>query len=128
MSEHLKMTEEVFERQFVEATRRGEADLANSPKAAAARYDYSAERLIIDLTNGITIMIPTHLIQIFQNAEDRQIADLEIVLSGLFLRWKQLDEDLSVANLLQGKFGTKRWMAHLETAKKEADEPQKKVA
>ncbi len=58
-------------------------------------------------------MIPVNLIQILQNATDEQINDVEIAIEGLYLRWISLDEDLFVPNLLQGVFGTQKWMDDL---------------
>ncbi len=66
--------------------------------------------------------------QIFQNAKADEIADIEIVLNGLYLRWGKLDEDMSVANLLQDRFGTAKWMAEINSKPETEDELQKKVA
>ncbi len=126
--DEIGMSEEEFERQFSEATRNGEEELATAPKARNARYNRKIKRLIIDLQNGITVMIPTRLVQIFQNADDESIADIEILLDGLYLRWNRLDEDLSVPLLLQGSFGTAKWMAELNSKFEAESNSQKRVA
>lgn len=106
-------TEEELERQFAEATRRGKEQTANSPKAERAYYLAKEKKLVVDLQNGVTFIVPTHLIQIFQNASDEEIADIEILLNGLYLRWNKLDEDLTVEHLAAGIFGTAKWMSSL---------------
>lgn len=126
--DEIGMSEEEFERQYLEATRRGEEEMMNAQKAASCRYDRKTKHLIIDLQSGITTIIPTRLVQIFQNATDDEISDVEILLNGLYLRWDRLDEDLSVPLLLQGRFGTPKWMAELNSNLKTEKNPHKKVA
>lgn len=108
------MNEETLNKQFEEATKRGEEAIANSPKARKVSYNSKNKRLMVELENGLTVMIPSNLIQIFENATDEQIKDVEIGARGLYLRWGNLDEDLSVARLLQGVFGTAKWMNGLK--------------
>ena len=93
-----------------EATKHGQETIKNSPKAKKVSYNAKNKRLIIELTNGASAVIPANLVQIFQNASAEKIADVEIAVEGLYLRWKSLDEDLFVPNLLQGVFGTRKWM------------------
>ena len=122
-------SEEELERNHLQAIRRGREKLANSPKAEKVKYQAKTKRLVIDLQNGVTLFIPTRLIQIFQNADDAEIADVEIVLNGLYLRWKRLDEDLSVPNLVNGIFGTKAWMKELSSEFEiKKSKPRRRVA
>ena len=122
-------TEEELERNHLEAVRRGQENMENSPKAQKANFDRKNKRLMIDLQSGVTFLIPTNLIQIFQNASDDDIDDIEIVLNGLYLRWNRLDEDLSVSGLIKGIFGTSKWMSELNSKASANNKPQqKKVA
>lgn len=121
-------TEAELERNHIEAVRRGQENMENSPKARKAHFDRKNKRLMIDLQNGVTILIPAKLIQIFQNASFDDIDDVEIVLNGLYLRWNRLDEDLSVSNLIKGIFGTSKWMSELNLKAIPNDKPQKRVA
>ena len=105
-----EMTDEEFERQYVEATRRGEEDLANAPKAVSAKYDCKTERLIIELQNGVTFMVPTDLVQGLRDASETDLKEVELWLKGIYLHWEKLDVDFRVSSLMQGIFGTKRWM------------------
>ena len=46
------------------------------------------------------------------NSQQRHnLADIEISPAGLGLHWPKLDADLYVPALLQGVFGSKKWMA-----------------
>ncbi len=106
--------------EFDEATRRGQETLAASPKAKAISYSVRLKRISVELENGAVVVIPSKLIQILHNATAAQINDVEIAVGGLYLRWKSLDEDLFVPNLIQGVFGTVKWLGelkeHLSTA------------
>lgn len=103
----------ILETEFEEAARRGKETIANSPKAKKISYNSKTKRLVIDLESGVTTLIPVNLIQILQNATDEQISDVEIAVEGLYLRWISLDEDLFLPNLMQGIFGTRKWMDSL---------------
>lgn len=114
------MREEVLSKQFEEATRRGQDALAASPKAKAISYNSKSKRIVIELESGVTAIVPTNLIQILQNATDEQISDVELAVEGLYLRWRRLDEDLFVPNVLQGVFGTRKWINGLKEHLSEA--------
>jgi hypothetical protein len=114
------MREEVLNQQFQEATKRGRETLTGSPKARAISYNAKSKRIVVELQSGVSAIVPTDLIEILQNATDEQIKDVGIAVEGLYLRWKSLDEDLFVPNLLQGTFGTRKWMDNLKKHLSEA--------
>lgn len=93
------------------ALERGRAAHANEPRAAAARYDRSSGRVIIDLENGCTFAFPPRLAQGLEGASDDQLAAVETLGRGYGLHWEELDVDLSLPGLMAGIFGTKAWMA-----------------
>jgi hypothetical protein len=93
------------------ALKRGRAAHANEPRAAAARYDRTSSRVIVDLENGCTFAFPPHLAQGLESATDDQLAAVEILGRGYGLHWEELDVDLSLPGLMAGIFGTKAWMA-----------------
>ena len=92
------------------ALERGCAAHANEPRAAAARYDRSSGRVIVDLENGCTFAFPPRLAQGLEAASDDQLAAVEILGQGYGLHWEELDVDLSLPGLMAGIFGTKAWM------------------
>lgn len=95
------------------ATKAGEASLASRPRAASARYDARKERLVVELTNGVILMLPPRLLQGLQEASPSQLAKVETTPLGIGLRWEALDVDLSVAGLAAGIFGSRAWMSEL---------------
>lgn len=92
------------------ALERGRAR-ANEPRAAAARYDSAADRVIVDLENGCTFAFPPHLAQGLEAASQDQLAAVEILGQGYGLHWESLNVGLSLPDLMAGLFGTKAWMA-----------------
>jgi hypothetical protein len=95
------------------ADERGREQLASIPLAASARYDAATQRLILELKNGSTFMVPVGLIQGLANATDEQRRDIELWGDGYALRWDALDLDFTVPGLVSGIFGTSRYMASL---------------
>jgi hypothetical protein len=89
-----------FERQFAEATKLGKEELADGVFATAARYDKTKRRLVIDLANGMTVLIPLDLLQGLQEAKPKELADVEILGAGSGLYWPQLNLDIALSGLL----------------------------
>lgn len=92
------------------ATARGEELLRTEPRARAARYDASADRIVIELTSGATYSFSPWLAQGLRGASAADLAEVEILGLGGGLHWETLDTDFSVPGLLKGVFGTRRWM------------------
>ena len=106
--------EEEFERQFKAATSRGAAHLAALPKADSAKYDKKSRRLILEMENGTTLLIPVNLIQGLQTGDDKALNDFDLMLEGSQIHWRALDVQFYVKSLLEGVFGTSRWMDDLK--------------
>lgn len=106
-----EMSDEEFERQYAEATARGKAETASGTYAVGARYDKAARRVVVELANGTTLLVPARLIQGLQQAAAQARAEIEILGAGSGLYWPKLEVDISVEGLLAGVFGTKAWMA-----------------
>lgn len=101
---------EITEQEFQAATIRGE-ETRRSGYAVRAEYDARQNRLVVDLNTGVTIMVPVHLLEDLVGADADGLHEIEITPAGLGLHWPQLDADVYVPALMQGIFGTKRWMA-----------------
>jgi len=99
------------EQQHSEALKRAKERLNSSPRAKLAAFDRKTRRLVVDLENGTTFIVPVDLIQILRNATDDQIAAVETKVHGLYLSWDELDEDLTLEHLMSGVFGTQKWMS-----------------
>lgn len=79
--------------------------------ATSARYDRRRGRIVITLDTGVEITFPPQIAEDLADAPPEQLSVIEITPSGLGLHWPNLDADLYVPALLQGVFGSKRWMA-----------------
>lgn len=98
-----------------------ERDLAKAEKrmaakreaghAVSARYDRRRSRVVVALNTGVELTFPTQLTEGLADASPDSLAEIEISPAGLGLHWPRLDADLYVPALLQGVFGSKRWMA-----------------
>ena len=123
-----EMSDDEFERQYAEAIRRGKADTKSGAYAVAARYDKSSRRVVVDLANGTTLLVPARLIQGLQKATDTKLSEIEILGAGSGLYWPKLEVDIGVAGLLASVFGTKAWMTELGRAGGKASTEARRAA
>jgi len=79
--------------------------------AVAARYDRRRSRVVVKLNTGVELAFPAALAEGLRGASADSLSDVEISPSGLGLHWPKLDADLYIPALIQGKFGSRRWMA-----------------
>jgi Protein of unknown function (DUF2442) len=93
------------------ANKRASARLARTPTATAARYDRRRGRVVIDLSNGLSIAFRPQQTQGLEHATPDQLRTIDISPSGLGLHFPALDADLYLPGLLQGFLGSRRWMA-----------------
>jgi len=90
-----------------------QARLKGQPYATAARYDRRSARIVVILNNGLELGIPVHLAQGLVGATAAELSNVEISPAGLGLHWPLLDADLYLPALIEGVFGTRRWMARM---------------
>lgn len=113
-------TEEELERMFEEADRRGKEALKTEIQAREVRYDQPTNRLVLELKNGATHIIPCELVQGLREAAPQDIAAVELGPRGASLHWEKLDQDFTVGGLVRGIFGTKKWMEQLKRKRSKA--------
>jgi hypothetical protein len=81
------------------ATNNGGANPASlSPLAADVRFD--GDRLVVTLADGREVSAPIAWYDKLANATDAQRADWRLIGQGQGIHWEQVDEDISVAQLL----------------------------
>ena len=80
-------------------------------RARAVTYDAKCDRVIVDLTNRASFAFPPQLVEGLHNAAPAEIAEVEVIGRGFGLHWETLDLDYTVPGLVNGVFGTARWMA-----------------
>lgn len=77
----------------------------------SARYDRRSSRVVVMLNTGVQVAFPSRLAEGLAGASPVDLAEIEISPTGLGLHWPKLDADVYVPALLQGVFGSRRWMA-----------------
>jgi hypothetical protein len=93
------------------AEKRMQARLNQQPRATSVRFDRRGARIVVGLSNGLDLRVPVNLAQGLAGAKATDLADIEISPTGLGLHWPRLDADLYLPALMEGVFGTRRWMA-----------------
>jgi len=83
------------------------------PHAIAVRYRRADDLIALTLSTGVEIAIPRELLQGLETATPTQIADVEIDDFGSSLHWKSLDVHHYVPGLVDGVFGTRKWMSEI---------------
>ncbi len=96
-----------FDRANAQAAQR----LTATPTVVTARYDPHTDRIIMRLSNGLEVSFPAHEVQGLETATAADLEQIEINPPGFGLHFPTLDADLYVPALLQGVFGSERWMA-----------------
>jgi hypothetical protein len=104
---------EISDNDIQQAEQRMAQRLAAGPHAVAARYDRRVSRIMVTLSNGLELAFPPHMAEGLANARPADLAVIEITPAGLGLHWPRLDADLYLPALLEGVFGSPRWMAGL---------------
>ncbi len=120
----MKMSEAEFERQYAEATRRGEEELRTAPLATAVKYNSRTRCVVLSMNKGSMLVVPVDLLQDVQGASARDLAKVHILGPGLAIEWPTLDQQFSVSGLLAGNFGNEAWMTALrcrESSKRKAN-------
>ncbi len=100
----------VSETEFVQAETRAAAK-RQPGHAITARYDRRTARVLVGLDSGVQVAFPVRLAEGLADASPDDLATIEISPAGLGLHWPKLDVDVYVPALLQGVFGSTRWMA-----------------
>jgi hypothetical protein len=97
---------------------RAAASAANEREARASsvRYSRARDAVVVELRNGIGLVIPRRLLEGLADVAAADAARVIIVDKGAGLRWPTLDVDLTVPGIVSGIFGTKAWMSELGRA------------
>jgi hypothetical protein len=116
------MDDRAFQQQFEQA--QAAAELANltEPRATAAYYEPNVgeasrngnRTITVRLRSGASFSFPVDIVQGLAGAEAQDLNQVEITPMGDGLHWETLDADFTIAGLLAGRFGTKKWMAKLQ--------------
>jgi hypothetical protein len=66
---------------------------------------YENNRVCILLSDNREVRFPVYLNKKLRNATTEQLRNIEIICGGTGLHWPDLDEDLSVLGIMEGRFG-----------------------
>ncbi len=98
---------------FKAANARGAAAVSRGPIARAVRYDSRRGLIVITLEGGCEFSFPVALAEGLAGAPRSKLAKIKISPNGLGLHWPLLDADLYVPGLIEGAFGSRRWMQQI---------------
>ena len=71
--------------------------------ARAAQVIVTDDTLIVDMTDGRTISVPLAWYPRLQHGDESERNHWQLIGKGKGIHWPELDEDISVENLLIGK-------------------------
>lgn len=111
--ENREFTETELDRMFENASRLGEEEFMQGPRARRASYDRNRRALVLEMMGGSLIVRPVAQIQGLSNVRPEDISLVALTEDGDTLQWDNLDLDLSVAGLVSGVLGSSAWMAEL---------------
>jgi len=66
---------------------------------------YENNMICLILSDRKEIRFPVELNKKLMNATDQQRSNIEIICAGTVLHWPELDEDLSITGIIEGRFG-----------------------
>jgi len=97
--------------EYESASQRARRKRERNPWAIRARYDRDTQRVVVGLSTQLDVAFPPNLVQGLEGAKPSQLECIEITPSGFGLHFPRLDADVYLPALLEGFFGSKRWMA-----------------
>lgn len=98
---------EEFERAGVRARQRRRS----TARALSARFDRDQGRIVVELSTGLIVAFRPEDAEGLERARPSDLKAIEISPSGFGLHFPRLDADLYIPALLDGFFGSRRWMA-----------------
>jgi hypothetical protein len=105
----------ITKRQFQAANKRGEAAIVRGPVARSARYDARRALVVVSLEGGCEFAFPVSLVEVLSGAPRAKLSRITVSPNGLALHWPLLDADLYIPSLVEGVFGSRRWMQQIGT-------------
>jgi hypothetical protein len=97
--------------EFNIANERAREMQAKNPRAISANYDRRIGRVVVHLGSGMELAFSPHRVEGLENAKPSDLDEIEITPSGFGLHFPKLDADLYIPALLEGVFGSRKWMA-----------------
>ncbi len=70
----------------------------------AVRAWVAGRMVFVELTDGRQIGFPADRFRQLHDASDEQLAAVTLRVSGAALRWEEIDEDITVRGIVEGRF------------------------
>lgn len=77
---------------------------ADDVSNVATRVWTEHDMVFMELTDGRQIGFPAHRFKLLADATEDQLSQVKLRASGTALRWENLDEDLTVNGIVEGRF------------------------
>jgi len=100
-----------FEEQYKAAVARAEHRLRTEPHIEKAHYDPKLRRVILSLSNEAWFAFSPDNAQGLEGATTAELKKIEITPSTFGINFPLLDAQFDVTALMQGHFGSRKWMA-----------------
>lgn len=78
--------------------------IANEIEPIAINVWTECRMIYVELMDGRILGFPADRFKILNQASDAQLKQVQIEVNGHALRWDELDEDLTVAGIVAGRF------------------------
>jgi hypothetical protein len=101
----------VTSKEFEAAKRRGERFAEKNPRAVEAHYDRPSNMIDVALSSGAHFRFSPQDAQGLEHATPAKLKMIEVSASGYGIHFPRLDADFYLPALLEGLFGTRKWMA-----------------
>ena len=79
-----------------------------------ASYSEGTDSIVLLLENGVTLSVPRRLLQGLTEASPGDLNQIELLGRGTGLYWPALDVAPLVSGLLDGVYGSAKWMERLD--------------
>lgn len=101
----------VTDEEFTRANASAKELETRAPKAVSAKYDRHIRRIVVQLSSNLGVFFSPRDAEGLEHATPEQLNEIEISPSGYGLHFPKLDADLYLPSLLEGLFGSERWIA-----------------
>jgi len=106
----------ITDEQYAAASLAGEEE-HRAYAAVRAKYDKRSHRIMIELASGVVVAVPVSILQGLTKASDDDLKSLYLDDDGIGLHITSLDWDMSVPGIMQGRYGSPKWMKALHSQK-----------
>ncbi|MBV6495387.1 MAG: DUF2442 domain-containing protein [Acidobacteria bacterium ACB1] len=120
------ISDEEFERQYREATKRGEWAMKNEPRAASASYKDG--EVTVRLLSGWSFSFDPRRFKFFKDATEAELAEVRPMGQGFALEWETLDQHLGVGSLILDLIGNKYLVKELGRRNGAVTSERKRIA